>query len=642
MIRVGLSEESHYRLDSNNSKLWSDIITSIFNDFGILETATYTTLKGVTAIRTLHQDYDYYPPYSATKPFIGLLREKVVCEQPEEEGECESGILEWTHLEYDNNGAPTGKGLLTQEEVCAKDLDDCSLSATTTHQYTSEGNLAETIAPNGLKTSYEYDEDYLAYPEKETIIQSGRQYTIETYYSAKFDLATSQYDANGVLTQSTLNALGEPETITVQYDGKVLAKKTFERGYGNPSTDGNYRKACVWDRLGDSDSERSLCAIVYMDGLGRTYKEESPAPSSQGVMKIISHIDYTNGFPDKQARVSLPEFTIVDPEIDTGTYYTSFEYDALGRPIQITTPSENGDQVTVMEYDYGSRVSLASNAVETQITTQPNGVTNYKQVSDTGKALQIVQAWGSLDQTTLTYQYDIMDRLEAVTGPVGTTQITYNERGQQETLMAPDIGTTLYKYYEDYGEPGFLALKSVESPNPNQGEGCKEPATSGREFPSPYRVTEPSPCKSHVKTEFVYDFSDRIHSQTFDDGSTVVFDYDTTSLHTEEPLTFTQGRIVGVQYTKGDLTTHTLFNYDPLGNKVYEEKRTAQDDVELVSFTHRFAYDDQGRLSQYTYPNGRMVAYSYSDEGNLAQVSEYGSGAVIYAQYYSYNPSRKP
>ncbi|HEY3444428.1 MAG TPA: RHS repeat-associated core domain-containing protein [Paludibaculum sp.] len=180
---------------------------------------------------------------------------------------------------------------------------------------------------------------------------------------------------------------------------------------------------------------------TYYDGLGRTVEVRS------GVGTEIKSIVETKYAPcgcsplGKVSQVSRP-FT---PN-DTVVYWTTYEYDALGRTTRVIQPGNSG--TTTYTY-WGNLVTV----------TDPGGKWRALVTDGFGNLVLVIEpnpAGGANYNTT--YTYNAFNQLTTVSMPrptgTQTRSFVYNAQGQLTSVTQPETGTTTYGY-DSTGKPSW-------------------------------------------------------------------------------------------------------------------------------------------------------------------------------------------
>ncbi|WP_167492267.1 RHS repeat-associated core domain-containing protein [Leptospira dzoumogneensis] len=243
--------------------------------------------------------------------------------------------------------------------------------------------------------------------------------------------------------------------------------------------------------------------------------------------------------------------------------------------IQNITPS---DWVT---YEYSGpegRASLISSPDGKTVNVTYNGLTTtsiIKKGSETlSTEIETKDTFGntiskSSNGVAISYEYDEANRLTKILDPAqGETSFTYDLFGNKKTISDTSTGLSSHEYDSE----GNL-IRTVDA--------------RGRS----------------IRNE--YDNMNRI-TRTYTDGSEtqILYTYDTSSNGIGRPASISDG------------SGTTNLEYDIKGNII--RKVRAIDDL---TFVFRYTYDNQDRLLDFTYPDGSVSHYFYSEMGIMTGIT---------------------
>ncbi len=229
-------------------------------------------------------------------------------------------------------------------------------------------------------------------------------------YDSKLGVATSTTGPNGL-------------TTTWEYDG--FGRKIKETRADNTTT--------IWMNVSCADSVNcpqnssyltytkssgSVPSIVYYDKLGRELRARTTGFNGNNIFKDKQ---YNNlGQLTRESRNYFGGDTI---------YWTTYQYDLIGRAIKVTTPDNN---ITTTTY----------NGLSTTITNALNQTVTHTNNSQ-GKLVKIVDGMGYITR----YIYDALGNLtQSIDHNGNTVNIYYDQRGQKTSMDDPDMGHWEYKY----------------------------------------------------------------------------------------------------------------------------------------------------------------------------------------------------
>ncbi|EAR11071.1 RHS repeat-associated core domain-containing protein [Reinekea blandensis] len=341
------------------------------------------------------------------------------------------------------------------------------------------------------------------------------------------------------------------------------------------------------------------------------------------------------------------------------------QYDWKGNVLQQTVTTQSGSQTTVYgynksgsltsveqpngavifyEYDGAQRLVAMSNSDGERIdyTLDSAGNITAQTVKDASSSIvrQHTQVFddlnrlrehvGGTDQQTTKLDYDADSRNTAVTDPKnnpptqnsydalsrltevvdpegGTTTMTYNDHGLIETVTDPRGLTTRYDY-NGYGE-----LERITSPDTGVTTFTHDEAGN---------VTSRTNANG-TTIEYSYDALNRLTEQRYpaDPTKNVLFTYDNVSNGITGTPNYGKGQLTGITHYGGQ----TEYQYDQLGRLVAEQRS-----FDSQTYTTLYFFNSVGQLEQMQYPSGRLVNYTYDNQGRLAGISTQASaGATV-------------
>ncbi|MFA6922989.1 MAG: RHS repeat-associated core domain-containing protein [Bacteroidales bacterium] len=289
-------------------------------------------------------------------------------------------------------------------------------SVTTNHTYYSNfGNLhTTTISASGLSSrtsTLEYDEKG-RFVTKST--NSLNQFS-EAEYDSKTGNVTSSTDINGLITTYTYDGFGRPLTtiLPIGATGQTINYSAEWNINGNKL----YKTKKTF--TGTSDE------INFFDCLGRNLRSETYTDIGNTQKTIYSETQYDND--------GLVEKTFALPTTGSALE-TDYIWDEFERITTVESP------VLQTDYFYGGLTTTVSETI--------SGNTRAKTttIDGTGSPVSIVDDGGAVS-----YTYNNAGLVKQITTNGSTTQITYDDYGNQTQLIEPNSGTTSYTW-NAYGE----------------------------------------------------------------------------------------------------------------------------------------------------------------------------------------------
>ena len=414
---------------------------------------------------------------------------------------------------------------------------------------------------------------------------------------------TWTYDSYGnVRTSKTTGK--DVKTITVYnvYDksGRFVTKK-----YQNPAAAVNTYTYDVWGNMtsekDETDPSNVLMTSNTYDGWGRILSTCLP----DGSMKRYSYNWVDNKTPRSQYYVLETEGCLVTNSFTATKPWVKTTYDMAGHEtvqetvgprgigIRKSTYYDIAGRVARMENKYGKLSSREYYSYDKQgrlicDSLSTGKVISYRYESD-GKGNRTVvknnngrvttkttDAWGNILSVSdanggkVEYFYSSIGKPESISAENSTVEMTYDDAGNQISLVDPDAGTITYTYAAD-------------------GTITKEKDGRG------------------VETIYTFDALGRVSSTKI--GSFVVSnEYGTSGTE----------KLRLVKQTAGNNSVEYV--HDRFG-RVVQEKKNIQGQSPLV---YTYEYNNRNQLSKACYPNGLVVEYEYDQYGNKTKVKADG------------------
>lgn len=337
---------------------------------------------------------------------------------------------------YTNDESRWLLGRLLESTVTKTLAGKSSITKNSTFAYDGNGNLITEIflpANATRKVQTDYTLDVFGNRIRKTISGSGfssrsENFTMDvegrnvlsvsnalghtTSFAYTNGMLTSETDANGLVTRTTLDAFGR--AIRVDYpDGTWETTNYFYCGTGSGF--------CPADAIYYVENKTSsgLTSRSYFDVLDRVTWEEEDAFAGL-LMKTIDHAYNADGTKKAVSDAYLAGAVV---------YWTNYEYDVLQRLVRETRP--------------GSRVSTITYSGLTKTVTNAEGQVNVTTQNPMGKIMSVTDALGN----TLNYDYDSDLNTTAVRYPSGHSIInTFDIAGFKLSTADPDMGKYLYEY----------------------------------------------------------------------------------------------------------------------------------------------------------------------------------------------------
>lgn len=439
------------------------------------------------------------------------------------------------------------------------------------YSYDENGNLVEKTDALGNTTKIEYNQ----FDEKTADIDANGNTTSYEYDAAGNQVATTypnglkvdfKYDALGHITEASLVVDGKKAVTKNEYDevGNLIS---YIDEYGNKTS---Y----------EYDSENNLISVknkndveiqsYQYDSMGRVTVEKTTSTEKVNTYDISGNL------------VKTVEKTIGK---DTQGNITEYQYDKMGRLLQITDPSGN---ITSQTYDKMGNI--------TSVTDAMGGVTEYS-YDQSSRLVSEKNPIGS----TKTYTYDEYGNIETVTNSRGQkTNFSYDANGRL-IKKVDEVGTVLYEYDAN----GNLTKVSDEA-------------------------------GSILRT---YDSMNRVVEYTDVNGRTVKYGYD--ELGNIVSLTYPGGEIVRYSYNLDGTLANVIDGSNNKTSYEYDKEGKLTKLVRPDGSVEERTYDDSGNLTKLLDKSSsgevlKSTEYTYDAYGNILSSKEGKSVNTRDEEGYSY------
>jgi RHS repeat-associated protein len=546
----------------------------------------------------------------------------------------ESGARTRYRYDFDlTPAAPDNTGKLKQVLLPDATLPDGALQqARTELDYNARGQLTVVRLPDGTRNEYRYGAagDEAARLVEEISDAGGLRAVQRRAYHA-FGYAHETTDANGAVTRSMYNALGQVERLErpavagnsaderyhYDSDGHLIAverpKGSFSGALGAPGThlvDQFERDVLGFATLAvlssNTDESRRIRYCNDYRGLAqRTFTPDGATlvtTFDERKLPIAEEVIGSDGLRSRSSNVYDRTGRLVR-RADAFGAVTEYEYDAFGRLHSVTLP--NGSQ---HKYEWQARDLLRS-----EETRGDDGTGTVRRLAQHAHAYDekgrristTVQSFAddpltSVDVVT-TFYYDVLDRV---------TRIIAN-RGDE--------------YRRQYDGLGRLVLEV--DPMGNEQEYVLDAA--GNLLQQISRHKEPGGVVSSFSKTFEYDARRRRTAVIESDGAVDRSSYDDRDLVVQR--TDRRGVTTSAEYDSFNTKRRQVEDAGGLGIEqawavdVMSRTTTYTDPKGEVS---HYTFDSLGRIRRIEYPNGFSSLREY-DERNRVARETLGSGVVL-------------
>ncbi|MDD7461266.1 MAG: FG-GAP-like repeat-containing protein [Prevotellaceae bacterium] len=518
---------------SSSTTISTSTIQSIGNNY-----FAYTSRKELTDL-----DGNHVTTFTVYDTKKGVVAEETV------KNDGDNMYKKVSYSNYENKGGVWLPTILTKTQKHAD--DSTPYTSVTTYSYDERGNILSAIENDGTSMSLQTTSTYDVY---------GNVLSSETMgYGVVPITHHNEYDATG---RFVVKKYTSPETSvnTFTYDhwGNVLTEKDETDASNILATTHTYDG---WNRK---------LSTVAADGIRTDYEMGWSAnwPEKYYVKAVtkgkpIVRTGYDNG----ENKVTQLSTGLKDVPIAHSFYYNP--QGMLG-----AETSKVGDLFVLRGYDYDERGrKIADKIVGDTKKTYSYGKRSVTTTVAGRSVTQEMDAWGNVIKTSdpageMTYTYNSNGKPSSCTAYGVTTQMTYDEVGNQISLIDPNAGTQTYEYAAD----GTL-LKQTD------GRG--------------------------IETINTYDELGRLASIKI--GRYVI-------THTYGTAGNAKMRLVKKTMNNG---TAIEYGYDRLG-RVITERRLSDTRGE---FNFAYEYDTNNHLIKETYPGGLEVHHTYDDKGFRMQTT---------------------
>lgn len=307
--------------------------------------------------------------------------------------------------------------------------------------------------------------------------------------------------------------------------------------------------------------------------------------------------------------------TITDPL----SHVTTYNYDANGYLTSIT--DANGQTAWTISYDGYGRIATRTDAGGNTLTYQYDNLNRITKLiypdstyyEYTFNKLDLASMKDRLGRVT-TYSYDANRNLRSVTDPAGhATQYTYYPNDKLNTKTDPNGGVTTWGrdiqgrvtsisdpkgVVTNFTFDGVGNIKKIDSP---------DSGTTQFTYNAGKHLTKKVDGRG-ITTNYAYDWMNRLIGVSYPasplENVSYIYDYNSYDSYENNRLTYLQ-----------DNNGYTVFGRDAEGRVIGKANW-----LTTASTYFGYDYDNTDRLTQVTYPSGRVVLYTRNALGQITQV----------------------
>ncbi|NOZ33948.1 MAG: hypothetical protein GXO80_01440 [Chlorobi bacterium] len=541
--------------------------------------------------------------------------------------------------------------------------------------------------PVSSKTYYSNTSHLISSSSGTTVTQAlgNKRIFVYTSASSQTDLLSNitvnsnfQYDDNGNITRSYVDYDGEGniETLYQNYvnagawcpskPSKTIVKKQSGTKplYTRISEFEYYSNGLLKKSIADpDDAQNKITNEYWYNSCGLAVHTKTSAPGQTSKNSYLYYDDkyrFLTGKKDPLGFVSHktydPETGNVLTETDINGHTTKFKYDAFGTLTETELPDgtksyqsthwytgsaiAHARTYTVTSADGEAPIKEFFDILSRKIHTETKGFNDETIISETkyngkGQIDSIYEPhFAGENANYSTFYYDSYGRQTRIVSPVGTTSYTYNGKTTSltvpdgktssktvnalgQTITATDNGGTITYNYNSAGLPVTItapgnAIVTISYDNYGNKTSISDPdaGTIFYEYDAFSNITKQKDANNNVDS-MQYDIAGRLIEKSGPDGTTY-YNYDTAP--------FGKGMLASETYNGNTKT----YNYDNLSRLL-----SVSETFEGEEYTYSYEYDNLGRISKTTYPNGFAYTKHYKPNGSLEQIKRADNGALI-------------
>jgi len=497
-------------------------------------------------------------------------------------------------------------------------------------QYDIAGNVVKVIDSKGNATQFDFRDNFgspddpevqssenpannapgelggqmsYAFPFKITNALGHKIYTKYDYHLGR---PTLSEDANGVKSNIYFDDALDRPTKGVRAIGTSVASQTvFVYNNSSSPVNGNPARSITTisdkDVFGESNGGNGLKSVALYDGLGRGRR----GAAYEGGAWTITDTQF-----DALGRVSQVSnpYRAADPGSASppANLWTTTQYDALSRPIKITTPDS-------------AHVDTAYSGNQTTVTDQA-GKKRQSKTDALGRLVEVIEDPGGMSHVT-SYLYDVLGNLRRVTQGAQSRWFAYDSLSRLIRARNPEQNCSLNPPHTD----------------PFTGASCWSTAYS---YDANGNLTQRIDARG-IETKYYYDGLNRNWGIDYINGSqksNVARVYD-GAVNGKGRLYWDRTQEGGTQELGANVTMNVMDSYDALGRPLQKRQHFWQASTNWgPGYYIQQTYDLAGNVKTVTSPSGRTVNYSYDQAGRLSSFSgSLGGSPSTYADTIGYN-----
>lgn len=516
---------------------------------------------------------------------------------------------------------------------------DTTVAPTVSNTYDPLGNVTESTDPLGRVTKYTYDRQNRLMA-KDVPVGTGDARAQWKYTYTRTGKILSATDPNGARAETTYDDLDRPVTSTRIERKPLPAAFTTRNEYddaGNvvkQTAPGGGVSTFTYDALGQllrmtdaggvvdqfgydmsgrevrrTDGLGRTSAKVY-DAMGRLLQDTDLDAAGSQLRKVAYGYDEAGNLTsstDPLGRTTTYAYDALrrltgqtEPVSDTKSITTSFGYDALGNRTRYTDGRGNStiyttntlglpesviEPATERDPAPGDRTWTSGyNAMgQVEKLTAPGGVVRTREYDRAGQLVRETGTGAEVATPEKTFGYDQAGRLTRATSPEGDDVYEYDDRGLLLRASGPS-GEATYEYNND----GQLTSRTDAAGTASFGY-ARQQLTS---------ATDPL---TGAAQNYRYDGAGAVKQIDYGAGQRRTFAYDDLGRLDSDTVSASGGTTIA----------STDYGYD---SDDHLKSKTTTGVADAGENT--YGYDDAGRLTSWTGPDGTTTGYEWDDSGN--------------------------
>lgn len=486
---------------------------------------------------------------------------------------------------------------------------------TETMTYTGDGFLSTMTDGNGNTTTYCYDVAYDGTSISGSFGNLTRRIDPAPSGGADMPVTLFEYDTSDNLIETVSpNGVDSSTSVTCSTDLSSSVDTDFIVNYSYDISETVMLSETVRFNDPDSGLQTAITKYEYDDSSnpGSVTAVIPPRGNTTSTPDYDYATTYEYGASGTQAGMLIE---VTEPLTAT----TTFEYDAVGRMIEMVGPRGNEYGATpayfATEYVYDDEDRQTFLKVPAPAGGGAQSVTEY-QYDEVGNQVVVIDPNGQV----VTYDYDERDQLEEVVqsplawttpasppGTVITTAYEYDHLGNLSRIVRAD-GDGTYERATDYTYDGLGRLmEEIQYPSwPSTG--------------------------TTLETSYTYDANSNMLTKTNPLNQTTSYDYDNANRLVE--IDYSTAYTHDVDYTY-DANGDRLSMVDVMGTTTYTYDEVGRPITITVPgpITTAYRYDLDGNRTLFHYPSGDEVEYTYDEAGRMTEVEDWDTRTTTYEYF---------